>query len=167
MAVKKGEWIKVEYEGTFDDGTVFDSTQMNGGTPLKFQVGVGQLIKGFDNSVINKNLGDEYSIRLEPSEAYGEHKEGMTQRVPKSQFPKGIDLQPGLMLMVMGPQGQIPASIKSIEEKEVIIDLNHPMAGKVLNFKIKIIETNCEPDPPSMCGCGCDCGPDNQNNSCC
>jgi FKBP-type peptidyl-prolyl cis-trans isomerase 2 len=166
MAVKKGEWIKVEYEGTFDDGTIFDSTQMNGGTPLKFQVGMGQLIKGFDNSVIDKDLGDEYSIRLEPSEAYGERKEGMTQGVPKAQFPKGVDLQPGLMLMVMGPQGQMPASIKSIGDDEVVIDLNHPMAGKVLNFKIKIVETDCEPDPPSACGCGCDCGSDNQNNSC-
>ena len=137
MAVKRGEWIKVEYEGTFDDGTIFDSTMMNGGAPLKFQVGMGQLIKGFDNSVIDKNLGDEYSIRLEPSEAYGERKEGMTQRVSRAQFPKDVDLQPGLMLMVMGPQGQMPASIKSIEEEEVVIDLNHPMADKVLNFKIK------------------------------
>ena len=167
MAVKKGEWIKVEYEGTFDDGTVFDSTKMNGETPLKFQVGMGQLIKGFDDSVIEKNIGDEYTIKLEPSEAYGEIKEGKTQRVPKAQFPKGVDLQPGLMLMVMSPQGgQMPASIKLIEEDMVIIDLNHPMAGKVLNFKIKIVETNLEPDPPSACGCGC--GHDNSNiDGCC
>ena len=154
MAVKKGEWIKVEYEGTFDDGTVFDSTKMNGGAPLKFQVGMGQLVKGFDDSVIDKNIGDEYTIKLEPSEAYGELKEGITQRVPKAQFPKGVDLQPGLMLMVMGPQGQMPASIKSIEGDEVVIDLNHPMAGKVLNFKIRIVETDCEPDPTTACGCG-------------
>ena len=171
MSVKKGEWIKVEYEGTFDDGTVFDSTKMNGGAALKFQVGTGQLIKGFDNSVLDKNIGDEYAIRLEPSEAYGEQKEGMTQRVPKAQFPKGVDLQPGLMLMVAaGPQGQMPASIKSIEEEEVVIDLNHPMAGKVLNFNIKIVETNCEPDPPAACGCGCGndhSGNDGCNDGCC
>ena len=173
MAVKKiqkGEWIKVEYEGIFDDGTVFDSTKMNGGAPLKFQVGMGQLIKGFDDSVIEKNNGDEYTIKLEPSEAYGELKEGMTQRVPKAQFPKGTDLQPGMMLMVKGPQGQTPASIKSIEEDEVIIDLNHPMAGKVLNFKIKIVETNLEPDPPTACGCGCgnnQSSNDGCNDGCC
>jgi FKBP-type peptidyl-prolyl cis-trans isomerase 2 len=165
MAVKKGEWIKVEYEGTFDDGTVFDSTELNGGTPLKFQVGMGQLIKGFDDSVVDKKVGDEFIIRLEPSEAYGELKEGMTQRVPKAQFPKGVDLAPGMMLMVMGPQGQMPASIKSIEEDIVVIDLNHPMAGKILNFKIKIVETDCEPDPPTACGCGC--GNDQTHNSGC
>ena len=168
--VTRGQWVKVEYEGTFDDGTVFDSTKMNGGAPLKFQVGMGQLIKGFDSSVMDKNIGEEYTIRLEPSEAYGDLKEGMTQKVPKTQFPKGVDLQPGLMLMVMGPQGQMPASIKSVEEDEVVIDLNHPMAGKVLNFNIKIVETNCEPDLPSACGCGCGDGHssnDGCNDVCC
>ena len=164
MAVKKGEWIKVEYTGTLDDGTIFDGTGINGDDSLKFQVGAGHLIKGFDESVQGKDLGEEFSIRLKPSEAYGELKEGMTQKVPRAQFPKGVELQPGLMLMVMGPQGQMPASIQSVGEDEVIIDLNHPMAGKVLNFNIKIVETNCEPDPPSACGCGCE--PDHQDGCC-
>jgi len=164
MSVKKGEWIKVEYTGTLDDGTIFDSTGVNGGNPLKFQVGSGQLIKGFDESVQGKDIGEEYLIRLEPTDAYGELKEGMTHKVPRDQFPKGVELQPGLMLMVQGPQGQMPASIQSIDENEVTIDLNHPMAGKVLNFKIKIVETNCEPEPPSACGCGCDA---NNQDGCC
>jgi FKBP-type peptidyl-prolyl cis-trans isomerase 2 len=167
MAVKKGEWIKVEYTGTLDDGTIFDSTGTNGGNPLKLQVGAGQLIKGFDESVQGKASGEEYSIRLEPSEAYGEYKGGLTHKVPKDQFPKGAELKPGLMIMVSGPQGQIPASIKSIEEDEVIIDLNHPMAGKVLNFKIKIIETNCKPEPPIACGCGCSSDQMNNQDGCC
>ncbi len=167
MAVKKGEWIKVEYIGTFDDGKVFDSTEQNEGLPLKFQVGEGQLIKGFDNSVIGKEPGEEYTIKLKPSEAYGEYKEGLTQKVPKDQFPKGPEPQSGMMLMAMGPQGQMLASIKSIEEDDVIIDLNHPMAGKVLNFKIKIVETNCEPDPPSMCNCGHDHSHNHDHGGCC
>lgn len=167
MAVKKGEWIKVEYTGTLVDGTTFDGTGVDGGNPMKFQVGAGHLIKGFDESVLGKDLGEEYSIRLEPSEAYGEYKGGLTHKIPRDQFPKGVELQPGLMLMVTGPQGQTPASIKSIEEDEVVIDLNHPMAGKVLNFKIKIVETDCEPDPPSACGCGCGSDQMNNQDGCC
>lgn len=162
MAIKIGEWVKVEYTGTLDDGTIFDSTGENINNPLKIQVGAGQIIKGFDESVLGKALGEEYSIRLEPSEAYGEYKGGLTHKVPKDQFPKSAELHPELKIMVTGPQGQMPASIKSIEEDEVLIDLNHPMAGKVLNFKIKIVETDCEPDPPSACGCGC--GADNMND---
>ncbi|MFX1411353.1 MAG: peptidylprolyl isomerase [Promethearchaeota archaeon] len=167
MSIKKGEWIKVDYVGTFDDGTIFDSTEKSGGNPLKFQVGMGQLIKGFDDSVIGKNIGEEYTIKLKPAEAYGEYKEGLTQKVPKDQFPKDQEPQPGMMLVVMGPQGQMLASIKKIEEDDVIIDLNHPMAGKVLNFKIKIVETNCEPNPPNVCGCGTQHSHDHDHGGCC
>jgi FKBP-type peptidyl-prolyl cis-trans isomerase 2 len=156
MAIKKGDIIKVEYVGTFDDGSVFDSTQMNGGSPLKFEVGAGQLIPGFDNSVIGKSVGDEYNIRLNPSEAYGDYKEGMTQSISKDQFPPEQEPEVGLMILLMGPQGQpIPATIKGVDDDIVTIDLNHPMAGKVLNFKIKVVQTGCEPDVPHACDCGC------------
>jgi len=61
-----------------------------------------------------------------------------------------------MMLQLMGPDGNTTiASIKDVSDDFVKIDLNHPMAGKTLNFKIKIVETGCEPDPPSACGCGC------------
>ena len=155
MAIKEGDIIKVEYVGTFDDGSIFDSTEANGDNPLKFEVGAGQIIPGFDNSVVGKNVGDEFNIRLEPSEAYGEYKEGMTQSISKDQFPQ--EPKAGLMIMLMGPQGQpVPATIKEVEDDIVIIDSNHPMAGKILNFKIKVVETGCEPDPPHVCGCGHD-----------
>ena len=155
MAIKTGDIIKVEYIGSFDDGTIFDSTELNGDVPLKFEVGAGQLIPGFDNSVIGKSVGDEYNIRLNPPEAYGDYKEGITQSISKEQFPQEQEPKPGLMILLMGPQGQpVPATIKEVTDDIVTIDLNHPMAGKVLNFKIKILETGCEPDPPHACGCG-------------
>jgi FKBP-type peptidyl-prolyl cis-trans isomerase 2 len=157
MAIKQGDIIKVEYVGTFDDGKIFDSTEANGGIPLKFEVGAGQIIPGFDNSVLGKDIGDEFKIRLEPSEAYGNYKDGLTQSIAKEQFPPGQEPEQGLMIMLMGSQGQpVPATIKTVEDDIVTIDLNHPMAGKVLNFKIKIVETGCEPDPPHVCGCGHD-----------
>ena len=157
MAIKEGDIIKVEYTGTFDDSTIFDSTETNGGIPLKFEVGAGQIIPGFDKSVIGKSVGDEFNIRLEPSDAYGEYKEGMTQSISKDQFPPEQEPKAGLMILLMGPQGQpVPATIKEVEDDIVTIDLNHPMAGKILNFKVKIVETGCEPDPPHACGCGVD-----------
>jgi len=156
MAIKAGDIIKVEYVGSFDDGTIFDSTEINGSIPLKFEVGAEQIIPGFDNSVVGKSVGDEYDIRLEPSEAYGEYKEGIMQSIPKDQFPPEQEPEAGLMILLIGPQGQpVPATIKEVNDDIVTIDLNHPMAGKVLNFKIKIIETGCEPDPPHACGAGC------------
>ena len=162
MAIKKGDIIKVEYTGTFDDGEVFDSTEMHEDKPIKFQVGKGQLIPGFDNSVIGKEVGEEYEIRLEPSEAYGDYKDGLIRSIPRDQFPPDQEPKKGMMLALMGPNNQpIPATIKEVKEDTVDVDLNHPMAGKTLNFKIKIVETGCEPDPPSACGCGC--GHDHQH----
>jgi FKBP-type peptidyl-prolyl cis-trans isomerase 2 len=156
MAIKKGDIIKVEYLGTLDDGTIFDSTVKNGGVPLKFEVGAGNIISGFDNSVIGKSVGDEYELRLNPSEAYGDYKDGLLQSISKDQFPPEQEPKVGMLVLLVGTQGQpFPATIKEVEDDIVTLDLNHPMAGKELNFKIKIVETGCEPDPPHSCGCGC------------
>ena len=156
MAIKKGDIIKVEYEGTLDDGTVFDSTKLNGGDPLKFEVGGGQLIKGFDDSVLGKEVGEEFSIKLQPSDAYGDYKNDMVRKMAKNLFPKEQEPEPGMIIQVMDETGHIIlASIKEVIENNVIVDMNHPLAGKVLNFKIKVTETNLEPDPPHTCGCGC------------
>ena len=155
LAIKKGDIIKVQYTGTFDDGTVFDSSETHG-QPLKFEVGAAQLIKGFNSSVVGKDVGDEYTVKIQPEEAYGAYNENMSQEVPKAEFPNDPKPEAGMMLQLGGPDGQVAiATIKEVTDDNVIIDLNHPMAGKVLNFNIKIVETGCEPDPPSACGCGC------------
>ena len=136
MAIKVGDIIKVEYVGTFEDGTTFDSTEMNGNKPLKFEVGAGQIIPGFDKSVIGKDVGEEYDIKLQPSEAYGEYREGLTRTIPKDKFPKDHEPKEGMMIMVLDSNGHpIPATIKKVEDDICTIDLNHPMAGKILNFK--------------------------------
>ena len=157
MAIKKGDIIKVDYEGSLDDGSIFDSTEKNGGTPLKFEVGGGQIIKGFDDAVIGKEVGEEaFSIKLQPSEAYGDYNKDLIRKMPKNLFPKEQDPKPDMIIQVMDETGHVMlAAIKYVEDENVIVDMNHPLAGKVLNFKIKIIETGCEPDPPNSCGCGC------------
>jgi len=69
MVIKKGDIIKVEYEGRLEDRTIFDSTELQGGKPMKFEVGIGLLIRGFDNAVMGKDVGDEFTITLKASEA--------------------------------------------------------------------------------------------------
>ena len=156
MAIEEGDIIKVEYTGTLKDGSVFDSTKANDGKPLKFEVGCGQIIPGFDKSVVGKEVGDEYEIKLEPEEAYGEYQEGLIKEIPKDKFPNLKEIKEGMMIALMGPNNeQIPATVKEITDEKVRIDLNHPLAGKSLNFKIKILETGCEPDKGHSCGCGC------------
>lgn len=157
MSIKKGEVIKVEYEGRLEDGTIFDSTELNEGAPLKFEVGAGHVIPGLDSAMIGKELGNEFSIELQPSEAYGEFDSQLKHKIERNQFPKDMDPEAGMLLRVDAPDGNCSvARIIEVNNEFVTIDMNHPLAGKILNFKIKIVEIGCEPDPPGACGCGCE-----------
>ncbi len=142
MAIKKGNKIKVEYTGTLDDGTVFDSSKHGDHShPLEFEVGEGKVIKGFDEAVIGMEKGEEKEFKLKSSEAYGEPNPQAIQKIPRDQLPKDQEPKEGMMLIMKAPTGQqIPAKITEITDKEVTLDLNHPLAGKNLNFKIKIME---------------------------
>jgi len=138
MAVEKGNKIKVEYTGSFENGEIFDSSDMHD-KPLEFEVGVGMVVPGFDDAVIGMNIGEGKTVKLKPKDAYGEPNQEAIQKVPKDKFP--AEAQVGMMIGVPLPNGQqIPAKITNIDDKEVTIDMNHPMAGKTLNFKIKIVE---------------------------
>ncbi len=139
MAVKNGDKIKVEYTGTLDDGTVFDTSKEK--EPLEFEVGSGQIIKGFDEAVVGMEKGEEKSIKIESKDAYGDPNPELTKKIPREHLPKEQELKPGMMLRLKTPDGrQIPAKITEVTDKEITIDLNHPLAGKSLNFKVKIVE---------------------------
>ena len=142
MTIKKGNKIKVEYTGTFEDGEVFDSSEKHG-QPLEFEVGSGQMIKGFDEAVIGMNKDEEKEITLTPENAYGENNPELKKKVPREQLPKDQEPQVGMILGVSLPNGQqFPAKIVEVDDKEITIDLNHPLAGKTLKFKIKIVSVD-------------------------
>ncbi|MBU2637860.1 MAG: peptidylprolyl isomerase [Nanoarchaeota archaeon] len=139
MAVKKGDKIKVEYTGKLENGTVFDSSE--GKAPLEFTVGSGQIIKGFDEGVVGMNKDEEKELKIEAKDAYGEARPELMKKVPKEHLPKDQEPKPGMMLMIATPDGkQFPAKIAEVNDKEITLDLNHPLAGKTLVFKVKIVE---------------------------
>lgn len=161
MAIAKGDIIKVWYEGRLEDGTIFDSTELNQGELLKFEVGAGLLLKGFDNAVLGKEVGDEIDITLEPKEAYGEIDPLLVQTISRDQLPKDLEPEEGMMLGVGSENGAHSiAWVKEIDDEFITLDMNHPLAGKILNFKIRIVETGCEPDPEDHNNCSCGCGHD-------
>jgi FKBP-type peptidyl-prolyl cis-trans isomerase 2 len=141
MVVKDGQKVKVEYTGTFDDGCVFDTSE--GRAPLEFEVGAKQVIPGFENAIKEMEKGEEKEIKLESKDAYGDVNPELTKKVPKEHLPKDQEVKPGMMLAVGLPNGQqVPAKITDIGEEEITIDLNHPLAGKTLNFKLKLVDVN-------------------------
>ncbi|PKM89097.1 MAG: peptidylprolyl isomerase, partial [Firmicutes bacterium HGW-Firmicutes-12] len=139
MKVESGKFVKIDYVGTFDDGEEFDSSKQHG-TPLGFVVGAGDMIKGFDDAVVGMSVGEEKSFHLTPENAYGEYKADMIKPVPKAQFPEGEGkLEAGIQIVLQTPDGYIiPATVKEIKDDIVMLDLNHPLAGKPLNFKINV-----------------------------
>ncbi len=142
MSIKKGDKIKVDYEGKFENGEVFDSSKHGDHAhPIEFEVGQGQVIKGFDEAVVGMEKGEEKKFEINPDEGYGEYREELKKDIPKDALPKEQEPKEGMMLMLSAPDGrQFPAKIEKVEEDKIIIDLNHPLAGKKLFFDIKIVD---------------------------
>ena len=140
MPIKNGNKVKIEYTGTLEDGKIFDSSKEHGQL-LVFEVGSGQVIKGFDEAVIGMEKGEEKNIKLQPSEAYGKHNPQLVKKIPRNNLPQDREPSVGMMIGVSLQTGQqIPAVITDVNYQEITIDLNPPLAGKVLNFKIKVID---------------------------
>jgi FKBP-type peptidyl-prolyl cis-trans isomerase 2 len=138
LTAKNGDKVKIEYTGTLEDGTIFDSSADHG-NPLEFEVGSGQVIKGFDDAILGMKEGEEKQFSIEPADAYGEHDPTLVQRVPREIFPQDAELVPGLLFEAGLPTGEkVPATITDVQGGIVSVDLNHPLAGKKLNFKIKV-----------------------------
>ena len=137
--MKQGSKVQVHYTGTLNDGTVFDSSE--GREPLEFTIGEGQIIPGFENGIKEMKLNQEKTIKIKSENAYGERNNQLIISISRDKFPKEIEVNGRLALK--GSQGQnIPAVIKEINDNDVKIDLNHPLAGKELTFKVKVVGIN-------------------------
>jgi FKBP-type peptidyl-prolyl cis-trans isomerase 2 len=135
--IQKGNVVAVHYTGKLTDGEVFDSSE--GRDPLKFQVGSGQIIPGFENAIIGKQIGDKLTINIKPEDAYGQVREDLIIKVGKEQMPG--DVQVGQSLQAQSDNGQsVNVVVTEVNEDHVVIDGNHPLAGEELLFSIQILE---------------------------
>ncbi|NBC04236.1 MAG: peptidylprolyl isomerase [Bacteroidetes bacterium] len=136
---KDGDTVKVHYTGTLENGEVFDTSQER--EPLEFQLGQGQLIPGFENAVIGMSEGDSTKVDIPSDEAYGEVRDDLVINVPKDQLPEDVEPKVGMQLQVNQQNGEpIPVRITEIKDEELILDANHPLAGKNLTFEIELLE---------------------------
>ena len=137
--VAKGSKVSVEYTGSFDDGTVFDTSE--GKAPITFVAGNSEVIKGFDEAVVGMKKGDQKKIKVTPAEGYGERDEKLQQQVPRTVFPPEMKLEKGMGFSFKTPDGQvIHATITEANAEMVNVDMNHPLAGKNLVFELKIVD---------------------------
>ncbi len=138
MEISNDKLVKIHYKGTLDNGEVFDDS--TGKDPLEFISGMGMIIPGLEKELNGMKVGDKKTIKVESKEAYGPTIPEAVQEVPKAQFPPEIKLEVGAQLAAQGPQGMIPVKIAEVKEESVMVDMNHPLAGKDLTFEVEVIE---------------------------
>jgi len=135
MAIETNQIVSIEYE-VRDGDKVVDSNV--GGAPLVFMFGKGQIIPGLENGIVNMSIGEKGDILVKSEDAYGTHNPDAKQEVPLDQFA-GIDLAVGMTLYGQGEDGgTVQVTVMEINEETVVIDFNHPLAGKDLMFNVTI-----------------------------
>jgi len=136
VAIQEGSQVKMHYKLTVG-GQVIDQSK---DAPLPFVAGKGQMIPGVDKAVIGMKAGDKKSLTVSPEDGYGPKNPAAVQKVPKKMFKDADSMKVGSMVQGQTPQGPFRALIIAVGPDEVTLDLNHPLAGKTLNFELEIIE---------------------------
>ena len=127
-----GDVVTVHFHGTLDSGEVFDSSR--GQRPRTFVIGRGQLIAGFEAALRKLSAGESTTLRLEPEQAYGPHRDDRVFDVPLDEAPEGLSPGDGIQL-----SGGEPAVVVAVTSDAVRVDANHPLAGEALNFEIELV----------------------------
>jgi len=136
---QKGDTVHVHYTGRLTNGEVFDSS--DGGDPLEFEVGAGEVIKGFDEGVCGMSIGDKKQLEIEVEDAYGERIEQLAQTLAREDLNLDTEPQVGMNLVMQLPDGnQIPIAITEVTEDSVNLDANHPLAGQKLIFEVERVK---------------------------
>jgi FKBP-type peptidyl-prolyl cis-trans isomerase SlyD len=139
MKVEKGSVVSVDYQLHFGDGKVVDASAE--GEPMSYIHGEGQIVPGLERALGGLSSGDVRQVVVSPEDGYGEHDARGLQEVPKNAFPTGLEPAVGMELMAQGPGGEaVPFTIREVKPETIVIDLNHPLAGKTLHFDVTIRE---------------------------
>jgi FKBP-type peptidyl-prolyl cis-trans isomerase SlyD len=135
--VKDGLVVSMEYKLTVD-GEVLDSSEEAG--PLQFLAGYGNIIPGLENEMMGMKIGDSKNVTVQPADGYGEFEDDAFMDVPRTEFPADMALEEGMELHVTDDEGNHQAAyVAEFDDKSVKLDFNHPLAGAVLEFYVKVV----------------------------
>ncbi|OQW46430.1 MAG: peptidylprolyl isomerase [Proteobacteria bacterium SG_bin7] len=137
MTIENDHVVTIEYTVTGSDGNVIDTSA--GRAPLAYLHGKRNIVSGLEKALSGKRTGDEFKVIVTPAEGYGERNEGLISIVPVADLAEIPDLEVGIQLQAQTPQGFRVLTVKAIENGEVTLDGNHPLAGETLNFAVKVV----------------------------
>ena len=168
LTVSDGTVVSMDYTLRLDDESVIDTSEGRG--PLEFIQGQGQIIPGLEKELYGMNVGDEKLVVVQPSEGYGEFNSDLFETLPRTMFSPDIDLEKGMGFRMQTPTGQVVvAYVDEVREDEVVVNLNHPLAGETLHFDVSIADVRLASDEEragggcaSCAGCGSGQGCDDE-----
>lgn len=137
MNIDKNSVVKFHYTVTETGKEQLESSKNS--DALSVLVGHGAIIPGLEEALMGKQAGDQIEVTISPEQAYGERREGLTQRIPKKLF-KNAKLTPGMQVVLPTEMGQRAMTILKVGMSVVDVDLNHPMAGKSLDFAVEVLD---------------------------
>lgn len=145
MTVADGTMVSLEYTLTLEDQSVLDTNV--GGEPLTFTQGSHQIIPGLEQALEGMKAGESKKVTVDPKEGYGEVDLRGHQEIPIDQIPPDAR-KVGIQLQVKDPEGRIiRPMVKEVKEEVVVLDFNHPLAGKTLYFDVKVLDVKAGPTP--------------------
>ena len=145
--VKDGMMVSLDYTLKSSEGKMLETSK--GREPLKYIHGQRMMIPGLEKELTGMKVGGEKHVTVKPEDGYGKINPDAVQEVPKEKVPANA-LKVGAVLAARSPDGMVvPMTVKQIKEKTVVMDMNHPMAGKTLVFDVKVVDIQPAPPPPS------------------
>ncbi len=139
MTISQGKVVSIHYTLKNTAGEIIDSS--DGSEPLGYLHGAQNIIPGLEAALEGKVVGDELNVVIEAKDAYGERDDTKVQAVSKDMFEEGTELKAGAEFYAAGPDGEhITITIKEVNDDEVVVDGNHPLAGETLHFDVKVMD---------------------------
>lgn len=150
MQAKQGDTVKVNYVARLDDGTIVDTSEECGCDdcdceeetgPLSLTLGEEEIVPGLEQAIIGMQPGEKKTVRLTADEAYGPYDEELVMEVPTAEFPEDINPEVGQTLELTGDDGEsFLVTVTDVSDELVILDANHPLAGKDLTYEVELVE---------------------------
>lgn len=130
--------VSMHYTLKDDKGETIDSS--DGGEPLTYLQGAGNIIPGLEEALMGKKKGDKLKVTIAPDKGYGERDERLVQSIPKAQFQNGDRLKPGMQFQIRSQGGPMVLTVVEVKDSEVVVDGNSPLAGQTLHFDVEITD---------------------------
>lgn len=168
MTISKDKKVSIKYILKDAEGEIIDSSEDT--EPLEYIHGNGHLIPGLEAALEGKSAGEKLSVAVAPEDAYGEREEELVFPVPRSNFD-GTEIEVGMQFEAASPEGSHVVTVVEVDDENVTVDANHPLAGETLYFDVEIVDvreaTPEELEALNQPSCGCGCGGDDDDDCDC